>query len=308
VYQTASDVYVRKPSAVSRFLRPKPILIVVAIVALLPVLEMLRNQSASGFSTGSYGENRGPQLQRSVSLLPPLSSEPGVFRFGSFNIHMARAADEKPAMTRMTSIVSGLDVIGLQEVGGGGWDGTENYAQTLARATGNRHWVVAPTKLRWFRPRGGNALVSDLPPESVSVIKLEGNRRDYRNIVETQFQIEGTAVRYFNTQLSHRYADMRDRQFDRVIEMFLSSKHAILVADLGMRADNPRMRKLLENPAVTDALGAIAQRAERPEIKPADDVDWILLHNLEPVDAGRLPPGISDHPMIWADIRVSPDA
>jgi len=308
VYQTSSDVDVRKPFAVSRFLRPKPILISVAIIALIPVLEWMRNQSASGFSTGAYGENRGPQLQRSVSQLPPPSGDPGVYRFGSFNIHMGRAADEKPAMARLTAIVSGLDVIGLQEVGGGGWDGTENHARTLARATGNRHWVVAPTKLRWFRPRGGNALVASMPPENVGVVKLEGNRRDHRNIVDTQFHIEGTAVRYLNTQLSHRYPDMRDRQFDRVIEMFLSSRHAILVADLGMRADNPRMRKLLENPAVIDALGTIAQRAERPEIKPADDVDWILLHNLDAVDAGRLPPGISDHPMIWADIRVKPDA
>ena len=71
------------------------------------------------------------------------------------------------------------------------------------------------------------------------------------------------------------------------------------------RVDDLRMQELLEHPGVVDALGTIAQGDSRPNIKPDNDVDWILPHNLGAVDAGCIPPGMSDHPLIWADIRVT---
>jgi len=284
----------------------KLIISILTLIVVIVLIEVFRNRPASGFTTGFYGENRGPLSQRTEAQLPALSEQPGTWRFGTLNIHMGRSADGKPALARLASIVASVNVIGLQEVNGGGWDGVENYSQMLARIVGNRHWVVAPSKLRWFRPRGGNAIVSDLAVNDVRVNRLAGNRKDHRNIIDVELQIDGTAVRYINTHLTHRNAELRERQFDHAIELFLSSKHAILVADMNMRADDPRMQKLLENPDVVDALAVIARRNNQADLKPATDVDWILLRNLEAVDAGRIAPGISDHPMIWADVRVKP--
>lgn len=282
-------------------------LYLLAIVALLVAIEALRNTRASGMSEGMFGDNRGPQSRVEHSLLPERNADPRIVRFGSFNLHMGRSADEKPALRRTISIVDAVDVISLQEVGGGGWDGTENHALNLARRAGNRHWSIAPTRLRWFRPRGGNAVISTYPMTDAAVMQLAGNRRDFRNLISFNIDLDGQQVTCINTHIATgRHADLQVRQFQQAIDLFLASSPAVLMADMNMRPEQARIRAILEQNDVIDALGVVAKRENRPEIKPADDVDWILVRGLEVVGAGRVPPGISDHPMIWADLRLKP--
>ncbi len=281
-------------------------LYIVALIALIAVVEALRNTGASGISQGEFGENRGPRADP-LALLPPARSEAGVFRVGSFNVHMGKPIDSKPVMRRMMSIVAAVDILGMQEVPGGGWDGTDNQATMLARTVGQRHWLVAPARLRWRRPHGGNAVISARQPLDVEVVQLAGNHKDFRNLIRFDIEINGVRITCINTHLSHRFPQLRQRQYNAAISHFLKAERAILMADLNMTAADAVITDLLKRPDVVDAMAVIRDRDNNAELKPDTEIDWILLRGLQVLDAGRLPPGISDHPMIWADLRVNPD-
>jgi hypothetical protein len=70
------------------------------------------------------------------------------------------------------------------------------------------------------------------------------------------------------------------------------------MGDLNSTPDDAEMKALLALPGVIDVL---SKGGANP---PADRIDWILVRGLACVGSGLEDHGESDHPLVWADLRL----
>ena len=74
---------------------------------------------------------------------------------------------------------------------------------------------------------------------------------------------------------------------------------AVLMGDLNGEANDPSIVPFLKAPGVRDAVGGVMGANA-----PADRIDWIFTRGLQTVSAGVEGNDASDHPMVWAELRL----
>jgi endonuclease/exonuclease/phosphatase family metal-dependent hydrolase len=225
----------------------------------------------------------------------------GSLRVGSFNIHAAKGLDGKRDITRIADCLRDLDLVALNEVAGSRpWEDW-NQSQQLGEALG-RQWLFAPTESRWWHGSFGNGLLSTLPVRYWQRIQFDlAGAHTHRNLVVTAVEVDGVKVNVLLTHLDSRDLGRRHNQLRAAGELFLSlAEPAILLGDLNSTADDEQLQRLLHAPGVVDAVAAGGAKAS------ASRIDWILTRGLRTVESGVVDNGASDHPLVWAELEISP--
>jgi endonuclease/exonuclease/phosphatase family metal-dependent hydrolase len=241
------------------------------------------------------GTAAGKNLWTAARLRPTRTSDN--FRVATWNIHSGRGRDGVVDLDRVARCIAGYDFVGLNEVRAvSGWGGPDQ-AERLGRSV-NCAWLFLPYDHRWGRDDFGNAALSAFPVADWLRLPLPHSRpKGHGNMTLFKLNVSGSPVQIIVTHIDHRFDTTT--QLQAVSSLFLGlSEPVILMGDLNVSADDPRLAELLGTRGVFDALAAA------PEKPPAGRIDWILVRGLECTSAGVVDHGESDHPLVWAELRL----
>jgi endonuclease/exonuclease/phosphatase family metal-dependent hydrolase len=248
------------------------------------------------------GDKRQPvpaAVGNSLSGIPhePPSAEP-TLRVATFNIHGGIDRNHRFNLGRTADALKGFDLVVLNEVHGPYFWQAQGQTEQLAALTGNR-WLFAPTEERWWHHRFGNAALTSANVTHWQTIALPSHGRGYRNMLLMTVPHGDRTIHIVGTHLDRADPDDRAEQLQAAGGLFLSlAEPAILLGDLNTTADDPLLRSLLQESGVHDPLQEALGHGGPPHI------DWILTRGLETVDAGIIDNGASDHPLVWAELRM----
>ena len=239
-----------------------------------------------------------PAAQGNRLLGQPIAATEGEsLRVGAFNIHGGRDAQGNYDLDRTADCLRGLDLVGLNEVHGAFPWQAGDQAELLGRRL-DMAWLFAPTTWRWFHDDFGNGIVCSLPVAAWRREPLSGTQwKKYRNTLLVQLPWQDQVVQALVTHID-RVRD-REMQLREVFAKFLSlPEPCILMGDLNSTADDPQVKRLLATRGVHDAIAEGMQ-----SILPSR-IDWILTRGMHAVDAGIMDTGASDHPFVWAELKL----
>lgn len=238
----------------------------------------------------------GTALNRPDSVLASGAAVKATLRLATFNIHSGFGADGRWDLKRTASVLRNFDIIGLNEVRGFpmGYGNMHTLGESLEMP-----WLFAPTERRWWFDEFGNGVLCRLPVESWRRTPLVGGARGYgfRNVLQLAVRWNGKILNLLITHLDTR--EDRARQLRTVGDMFASlPSPAVLMGDLNTPSNDPALGAMLSVGGAVDAVGA---KLGQPT---PERIDWILTRGLEAVDARVEDRGASDHPVVWAELRL----
>ncbi len=213
-------------------------------------------------------------------------------RVGTFNIHSGIAIDDgKLDLDRTALQLEGVDLLGLNELRGGGLWREPNQAQLLGEKL-KMPFLFAPTERRWGTEHFGNGMLCSLPVKNWLRIPLPGlAKKGLRNMLLASVDLGGRDVQVLITHVDA--VTDREEQLRIVIAMFLSlDEPAILMGDLNSRADDEQLQALLGREGVQDVTDGRGR------------IDWIITRGLQTIRAEVRETNASDHPLIWAEVRL----
>ncbi|HVX62689.1 MAG TPA: endonuclease/exonuclease/phosphatase family protein [Pirellulales bacterium] len=268
--------------------------IVAAIVAVLALIWAGYRRLPAGPATGT--DFCGP-----AAVLA--ATERSSFRVGSFNIHGGEGRDERLDLARTAECLKTLDVVGLNEVYGRMFWESSGQAEALGESL-QMPWLFAPAEHRWGHGHFGNAALCRLPVSVWERIPLpQRYGHSCRNALLLSTHFRGRTLRLVITHLDRSDDRERNRQFQAVSALFLEQQEpAILLGDLNTTGDESLLAELLSTAGVHDPLSEILGD------KTPRRIDWLLTRGLETVDAGLIDNGASDHPCVWAELKLTRDA
>ncbi|MBK8976245.1 MAG: endonuclease/exonuclease/phosphatase family protein [Planctomycetes bacterium] len=218
-------------------------------------------------------------------------------RVGTFNIHGGKGTDGVRNLARTAAVLQGLDLIGLQEVRRRLVPPAAPQVAALAARLG-LGWLLLPTERRFGAAHRGNGLLTRWPIADWRVEPLlPRSTGGYRSLARLQLGDRRPGIDVFVTHVTRR--PERDVQLATVLERFVTTPRAILLADLNARPDHPALRALLDRGDATDAIATTLGPADHTE-----RVDWILTRGLRVLAGGRIDGPASDHPAYWAELAV----
>lgn len=227
-------------------------------------------------------------------------------RIGTLNIHGGKGRDGRRDLGRIADCLADLDFVALEEVRGGGFCCGDDQAARLGEQL-DAGWLFAPTQREWFVAETGNGLLTRLPVRSWQRIPLVRQYdRGYRNAVLVALPFRGRTIHVLMTHITRRSDAERQEQLRAVIAMYLAlAEPAILLGDLNTTADDPQLRELLAMPGVEDAIAkSPAEATARQDVEGR--IDWIITRGLRCIAAGVREQGVSDHPLVWAELDLGP--
>jgi endonuclease/exonuclease/phosphatase family metal-dependent hydrolase len=218
-------------------------------------------------------------------------------RVATFNIHSGRNVGGEYNLEKTAAVLKGFDLIALNEVRGTSVLNDVDQAQLLGQKL-NMQWLFAPTEHRWGHEHFGNGVLSAVSVMDWRRVPLIGSfGRGKRNLVFLRVMLQGKVVNVLITHID-RGADHKN-QINTVIGQFLDvSAPAVLMGDMNADLNNEDLsmvKKLPINDAVGSVMGASA---------PANRIDWIFTRGLEAISAGVENNDASDHPMVWAELKL----
>lgn len=211
-------------------------------------------------------------------------------RLATFNIHRGVGKDGEYDLKRTGAALGAFDLVGLNEVG-------PEQAEKLGKILG-RDWLYVPSEHRWWRDSFGNAVLSSLPVRRWRRIPIpESEPGGLRNCAILRVPFQGTTLNVVITHLGRKQD--RQAQQKKAIDLFLAQDEpAVLMGDLNAQADDVQIARLLNAPGVREAMKSI-HAPDSPQ-----RIDWIFLRGLEALSAGTFENGASDHPLVWAEVRL----
>jgi endonuclease/exonuclease/phosphatase family metal-dependent hydrolase len=235
-----------------------------------------------------------------VSLESRQEDARSTIRLASYNIHAGKGRDGRRNLLRTAECLQAdFDLIALNEVRGREIWQRHGQAEILGRELG-MPWLFAPAVRTWGHREAGNALLTPLPVQGWYRLPLPREHdNSCRNAVLATIEVEGQPVQVLLTHVARRPDEERRAQLGAVIRLFLSlSEPAILLGDMNADGDDRQILRLLKVSGIVDPIGDVLGNAAPRRI------DWILARGLQAVDAGVVDDGSSDHPMVWAELRL----
>jgi len=224
------------------------------------------------------------------------SMSTSTLRVASYNIARGKGTDGIRDIHRTSGILANFDIIGLSEVGG---FPLTNHAEEIGRDL-EMAWQFAPNQKRWLYDYFGNAMLSNLTVTSWHSQMLPRDikkNRAFRNYLVAKFEWQGKEIVVITTHLGR--GELVNVQLDLVMQTFLRYPHAILMGDFNLMPDSPLWQAYLDKNEFSEAATntpVLAHHQER--------LDYIFVRGLRIVNSGNHPRGISDHPMIWAEVEL----
>lgn len=240
----------------------------------------------------------------------PGSGLPRRFKVATFNIHGGYGLDGRLDLSRTAGCLKSLDFAGLNEVRGGGINGTGSQAEQLGGLL-NMAWLFAPTESGWSGPQFGQGALSRYPVTKWEVVPFPrkvGN--GYRNYVECQIPFT-PSTSDSASESSHRpsltiLVTHLDRKSDRqdqlrsLIQHFLElPAPVILMGDLNAKRTEPQLIELAKQVGVIECFGKFAA-----EPLVSKRIDWIFVRGLNCRNANLEATDASDHPWGWAELEL----
>ncbi|MEM7810158.1 MAG: endonuclease/exonuclease/phosphatase family protein [Planctomycetota bacterium] len=280
--------------------RSKRRLIAIVAVAVIGLSIFYAASIRSPASTGKPIDFE-PSLPEPADAVGPAS-----LRLVSFNIHSGKppggSVDLAGTAAVLKPVCVGGDagvVVSLNEVRNPLFG--PHQAAELTTAIGDRFSsAFLPTERRWFRNHFGNALLADTPAGAVLVRRLPSTgTKGFRVWATTGARLGDQVVSLFTTHVDSR--GDRDRQLEIVTAIFLNAvPPAAVVGDFNAPPDHPLLTAMRESsPDVFDALAD----ADGLDAYP-DHIDHIIVRGLQVTDAAIVANDASDHPLVWADVRL----
>jgi len=266
---------------------------IAAAIALLSIALVL---AWIGAAPTPLSPAHGTALNRPDPVVASTAAGKATLRLATFNIHSGFGADGSWDLKRTASVLRNFDIIGLNEVRGFpmGYGNMHTLGESLEMP-----WLFAPTERRWWFDEFGNGVLCRLPIESWRRTPLSGGARSYgfRNVLQLAVRWNGKILNLLITHLDTRHD--RVQQLRTLGEMFASSlSPAVLMGDLNTTPNDPLLRAILSAGGAVDAVGA---KLGQPT---TNRIDWILTRGLDSVNAGIEDRGASDHPLVWAELRL----
>jgi len=246
-----------------------------------------------------FGPSAGT-LEVNVVAPAVAATEPATLRIGTYNIHGGRGTDGVYDLDRIAGMLRGLDFVGLNEVHGPMPWQSEDQAATLGRTLGMTPLYV-PTEDRWRCLQFGNALLTRAAVDHWQAVPLERRYgKSHRHLLHARVRAaNGATVNVVCTHLDRSDDRERREQLRTAGHYFLAlAAPAVLMGDLNSDVDEPALQFVLQSPEVVDVL------AERLGAAAPRHIDWILVRGATVVDAGITDAGPSDHPHVWAELRI----
>lgn len=235
-------------------------------------------------------------------------STPQSLKIGTFNIHSGKGTDGTQNLALTVEVIpDDVDFLWLNEVRSGMFGLRTDQTQFLGLRT-KRASVFLPTEQQYFHGHFGNAILTRRPVGAMQYLSLpctQGKR--FRNATISTVKIEGGSIRILATHLDEKVD--RQIQLHQIRELFHSLEApAMLIGDLNTRSHEDAMQRILSpgtSPTQkTRIKNALAGKTDdRPD---GHGVDWIIVKGLDVVDAGLIETEASDHPLLWAEVRIPP--
>lgn len=219
-------------------------------------------------------------------------------RLATFNIHSGRNVAGEFNLSKTAAVLKGFDLIALNEVRGKNILTDQDQTQILGEKL-NMQWLFAPTENRWWHEEFGNGVLSALTVLDWRRIPLAGSfGRGKRNILILRLKLQGKSVNVLITHIDR--GNDHQRQLQAVLEEFKNvAEPAVLMGDFNGEAADPYVMPILQTPGVKDAVATVMGSKA-----PANRIDWIFTRGLEAVSAGVEENDASDHPLVWAELKL----
>ena len=259
---------------------------VIVIIVVIALIVLARKSTTAAGKTG-VGLITHPATQTSQR------AETEVLKVATYNIQTGKDLNGKRNLLASSKVITGADLVGVQEVYARGFDGITSLgsgqAERLAKV-GGFDWLFSATGRRWFREHRGNAILSKVPIADWRVEMLpDKSGKSFRNMTIAQVEWQGKSFHLINTHLHTRGG--REDQLAVVLQEFAKYPRAILLGDFNSRATTTALANALKDIDIVDAISVAGLDLENP-----DRIDWILTKGFK-VDGGEmLEKGVSDHP------------
>ena len=232
-----------------------------------------------------------PRAGISVDVPPlqptaPARLDQGI-RVGVFNIRRARGRDLITDYWRTAACMTGVDLLGLNEVDGGTpLDTGVDQARVFGGWMG-LHSLFAPVERQFWHNHFGNALLSPAPARHwVNIALPRQAGPSHRGLLIADMVLQDRPVTVMVTHVTRR-AD-RPMQLRAVLDQFRRMPPPVLLlADLNTVATDPMIADIVTDPDVVAVNHA---------------VDWIIARGFELRSAAICDVNGSDHPRLAADL------
>jgi endonuclease/exonuclease/phosphatase family metal-dependent hydrolase len=204
-------------------------------------------------------------------------------------------------LDRLAEVLTGFDVIGLQEADAGSLrSGFLNQTRYLAETSGLPFWSHQPNRPVAKLAHSANGLISRLEPTSVTDYPLP-SRIPGRGALLAQFGEGEHALAVMIAHLSLS-APARARQLGFIAELLQDFRHAVLMGDLNTEPHSAEMRYLFSKCSLQPPAQATPTF---PSWKPRRALDHILTSEAIQLEkTWALPQAFSDHLPLAAEIRL----
>jgi len=259
------------------------------------------------------------RLDETVSPVPEIEPQRHTLGIASFNIqtgvttssyrdyvtgswrHILPSSHRQPNLDRIAHLLRPFDIVGLQEVDGGG-SRSRHVVQThyLAERAGFAYWHNQINRRFGAIALHSNGLLSRIRPSAVHDYKLPG--LPGRGAVLARFGRHERNALYLcvlHLALSRRG---RIKQMAFVSELLQGHPHAIVMGDLNCEPDSPEIRLLTRS---TDLCDPACELKTYPSWRPYKMLDHILVTpTLQVTHLRALDFACSDHLPIAMDILL----
>jgi endonuclease/exonuclease/phosphatase family metal-dependent hydrolase len=226
------------------------------------------------------------------------SSARPTLRVATFNIHSGRNVAGQYNLDKTAAMLKGFDLIALNEVRGTSVFNDVDQAQLLGQKL-NMQWLFAPTENQWWHEHFGNGVLSAVSVMDWQRRPMQGSfGRGKRNRLHMRVMLEGKPVNVIITHIDR--GEDHKMQLRLILDEFVGiSEPALLMGDLNGDAADSSVAPFFKAPGVKDAVGSVmGMRA------PGDRIDWIFTRGLEATSAGVEQNDASDHPLVWAELKL----
>lgn len=214
-----------------------------------------------------------------TAVLTP--SRPRTVRVLCYNVHHGEGVDGKLDLPRVAKVIADAkaDLVAVQEV-----DrlttrtGKVDQAAELARRTGLQGKFGKA--IDFAGGEYGQVILSRFPLGEVTVHELPGKPdRERRVAVEARVTVGGRELSFVSTHLDHADAESRERQAEKLNELFGKAIHPVVLAgDLNATSDSKPLSILGERWSIASGIAPTY-----PAEKPAKQIDYVLFRPTEGV-------------------------
>ncbi|QSA96662.1 endonuclease/exonuclease/phosphatase family protein [Methylococcus sp. EFPC2] len=217
--------------------------------------------------------------------------------------HLLPTSHRQPNLDRIARLLRPFDLVGLQEVDGGGTR-SRRIVQTryLAEAAGFDYWHNQVNRRFGSIALHSNGLLARIPPTSVYDYKLPG--LPGRGAFLARFGENERNALYLCVLHLALSRNGRLKQLAFVGELIRGLPHVVLMGDLNCEPHSPEMKLLLQR---TDFCDPVCELKTYPSWRPHKMLDHILVTPALKVEHLRaLDFACSDHLPIAMDVCLPP--